>query len=95
MKKIIFILILGLVVICSIYNNSKSYFEYAKENGLTPNSSCIGEYTKIPKKNPTQVGVHIIHFNISDKKTQKPWKLTHSFEAKSLILFLGPLKMLP
>jgi hypothetical protein len=32
MKKIIFILILGLVVICSIYSNSKSYFEYAKEN---------------------------------------------------------------
>ncbi len=26
-----------------------------------------GEYTKIPIKNPTQVDVHIIHLNISDK----------------------------
>lgn len=39
---------------------------------VTPKSSWTGEYKKIPKKNPTHVGVHIIHFNISDKKTQNP-----------------------
>ena len=34
---------------------------------VTPNNSCTGEYKKIPKKNPTQTGVHIIQDNIPFK----------------------------
>jgi hypothetical protein len=33
-------------------------------NGETPSNSCTGEYKKIPKKNPTHTGVHIIQDNI-------------------------------
>jgi hypothetical protein len=33
-------------------------------HGVTPSISCTGEYKKIPKKNPTHTGVHIIQDNI-------------------------------
>lgn len=42
--------------------------------GVTCNSSDTGEYKNIPKKNPTHVGVHIIHFNMSERNTQNPLK---------------------
>jgi hypothetical protein len=43
-----------------------------------------GEYTKIPIKNPTQVDVHIIHLNISDKNIQKSWKIESTSASPSV-----------
>ena len=42
--------------------------------GETPKDWFTGEYKKIPKKNPTQTGVHIIHDNIPFRKSKKSVK---------------------
>lgn len=43
-------------------------------NEVTSNNSCTGEYKKIPKKNPTHTGVHIIQDNIPFKNLKNPLK---------------------